>query len=94
LDAHYVKALLARGLAYGGKKDYERAMKDFEQVLALDAQNPEALCARGFIYANRGDYDLAIQDYDQALRLIPNLSQALAGRSADIRLRQQQGSRH
>ena len=62
-------ALNDRGIAYGAKGDNERAIKDFDQVVKLDANNAVALNNRGIAYRNKGEYDRAIADFDEAIKL-------------------------
>jgi lipoprotein NlpI len=42
-----VTAFNDRGIAYGAKGDHDRAIKDFDQVVKLDAKNAIALNNRG-----------------------------------------------
>jgi tetratricopeptide (TPR) repeat protein len=61
-----------RGLAYDNKKEYDRAIQDYDQAIKLNPNNAHAFNNRGLAYANKGDNDRAIQDYDQAIKLNPN----------------------
>ena len=69
-----------RGIAYGAKGDHDRAIKDFDQVVKLDAKNAVALNNRGIAYRNQGKYDRAIADFDAAITLKPDYAVAMYNR--------------
>jgi tetratricopeptide (TPR) repeat protein len=71
-----------RGLAYGRKRQYDRAIQDFDQAIRLNPNNAIAFSNRGAAYASKGQYDRAIQDFDQAIRLNPNNADAFSNRGA------------
>jgi lipoprotein NlpI len=58
-----------RGLAYYNKKDYERAVQDYDQALRLGLKDADLLYRRGLVYLENNDYTRAIQDFDEALKL-------------------------
>ncbi len=60
-----------RGLAYSGKRDYDRAVSDYDQVIRLDPKSINVYYNRGFAYDSKGDYGRAVADYDQYIRLSP-----------------------
>jgi tetratricopeptide (TPR) repeat protein len=60
-----------RGLAYYRKKDYERAIQDYNQAIRLGLKDPDSFYHRGLIYVEKNDYNRAIQDFDEALKLNP-----------------------
>jgi tetratricopeptide (TPR) repeat protein len=68
-------------LAYVHKREYDRAIPDFDQALRLTPNDADAFDNRGWAYAHKGDYKRAIQDYDQAIRLNASLADALHNRS-------------
>ena len=69
-----------RGNAYADKKDYDRAIQDYNEAIRLNQRNASALYNRGNAYANKQDYDRAIQDYNEAIRLNPNYANAFNSR--------------
>ena len=50
-----------RGLAYGKKGDYDKAIADYTEAIRLNP-NAEAYSNRGLAYRKKGDYDKAIAD--------------------------------
>jgi tetratricopeptide (TPR) repeat protein len=67
-------ALTNRGRAYDEKGQHDRAIRDYDQAIRLDATQAETFINRGRAYGDTGQYDRAIQDFDQAIRLNPNIS--------------------
>jgi len=62
--AHY-----NRGFAYQLKRDFDRAIADFDQVIALNPNIAMAFNNRGLIYFDKRDYNKAIADFDQAIAI-------------------------
>lgn len=58
-----------RGNAYQNKRDYDRAIQDYNEAIRLDPDSALARNNRGSAYQHKGDYERAIQDYDQSIRL-------------------------
>jgi tetratricopeptide (TPR) repeat protein len=58
-----------RGIAYGNKKEYDKAIADFSDAIKLKFQVDLILVKRGFVYALKEDYDRAIADYSRAIQL-------------------------
>src|SRR5580704_5273224 len=69
-----------RGLALFAKKDYDRAIADYDHALALNSRQLAAFINRGNAWQAKGNYDHAIEDYDQALRVDPKNAIALHNR--------------
>jgi len=61
-----------RGIGYQNKKDYDRALSDYDQALRLRPNYSSAFNNRGNVFQALGKYERAIQDYDQASRIAPN----------------------
>ena len=72
LSPGFADARDARAALYLEKGDLERAIQDFDKVLALDARNFRAYNDRGAAYQRKGDLARAMQDYDRALSVRPN----------------------
>lgn len=69
-----------RGNTYFGKRDYTRAIQDYDQAIRIRPNYPEAFNNRGYVYYHKQDYDRAIENYDQALKLNPKYVKAFNNR--------------
>lgn len=61
-----------RGIGYQNSKDYELALKDYDQALRLRPAYSSASNNRGNVFQSLRQYERAVQDYDQATRIAPN----------------------
>jgi tetratricopeptide (TPR) repeat protein len=71
LDADYAAAYNNRGVVYGLKGDYDKAIADFNLAIQFNQNDANAYNNRGFAYYNKENYDNAIADYTQAIELNP-----------------------
>jgi len=69
-----------RGVAYHVKGDYDRAILDYTQAIALDPNYAVAYTNRGLAYTSNGNGKHAIMDYTQAITLDPRYAQAYTNR--------------
>ncbi|MDX2288335.1 MAG: tetratricopeptide repeat protein [Hyphomicrobiaceae bacterium] len=69
-------AYTSRGSWYTRKKDFKKALADFDQALDLDPTNVEIYDYRGDALMASGDLDSAIANYDQAIRIDPTYAAA------------------
>lgn len=76
-------AYVARARTISDRGDYDIAIRDLDEAIALDPKNVVAANNRGYNFAQKGDYDRAIRDYDEALRINPKFATALSNR-ADV----------
>jgi tetratricopeptide (TPR) repeat protein len=67
--------------AYTAKRDYDRAIQDFDQSIKLDPTYTEPFNNRGVAYLKKGEYDLAIKAFDEAIRLNPSYGEVFANRA-------------
>jgi tetratricopeptide (TPR) repeat protein len=67
--AHIILASIARS-----KKEYDKAIQEYGNAIALDATNANTYNDRGVTYYDKGDYDEAIGDYTEAIRRSPRFS--------------------
>ena len=61
-------ALTNRGKAYRAKGDSDRAIRDFDEAIKIDAKDGEAFYNRGLAFRDRGETDRALQDLEQAVK--------------------------
>jgi len=73
-----IKALIARGAAFGRKDNTDRAIGDYSVALQLDPSLASIFNARGELWRKKGDRPKALQDFAAALRLNPNHALAKA----------------
>jgi tetratricopeptide (TPR) repeat protein len=69
-----------RAEAFAAKKDYPRAIADYDQVIRLDPRDAGNFLSRGTARRQMGDIEGAITDFDEAIRLDPRSSSAYAYR--------------
>ena len=83
LKPDLVVAHLQRGDVYARpRRQWERAIADYNDALKLDANDTYALRSRGRARIGRKEYDLAIADETAAIGLSPRLLQAYAVRGS------------
>jgi tetratricopeptide (TPR) repeat protein len=56
-----------RGNGYLLKKEYDRAIEDYNQSIVHDISNADTFYNRGIAYTRKGDYDTAIADFNHAI---------------------------
>jgi tetratricopeptide (TPR) repeat protein len=82
--------LLARGVGWAVKGDFDRAITDFEEVIRIDPKCADAFYNRAKVYAEQRQYDRAIADYDAAIKLNPkDMTAAIKSRAAVIALKKE-----
>jgi tetratricopeptide (TPR) repeat protein len=70
--ADRIKALIARGAAYGRHDTIDRAIGDYSIALQLDPALADILNARGELWRKKGDRPKALADFGAAIKLNPN----------------------
>jgi tetratricopeptide (TPR) repeat protein len=65
--------LIRRGNAYYAKKDYDRALADYNETIRLDPDNAAALYNRGLVKQRKGDISGANEDIARAKQLSPGI---------------------
>lgn len=56
-----------RGAAWYKKKDYDKAIKDYNMAIALNSDYESALYNRGLTWFAKKEYDKAIEDYNKVI---------------------------
>ena len=82
LDPQYALAHATRGAAYDALGQYQRAILDFDDAIALDLDPNLALAyySRGLAYLNFDQFEQAVQDFDESIRLDPQYADAYFNR--------------
>ena len=62
-------AYSVRGLSYHNKREYDRAIAEYNEALRIDPRRVQTLIARGQVYHAKRDYDRAIADYTQSIMI-------------------------
>ncbi|MEX2234719.1 MAG: tetratricopeptide repeat protein, partial [Cyclobacteriaceae bacterium] len=68
-DAQSLKDHLAKGDRFYQRKDYENALKSYEEALALDANDPLTNFKAGIAYLNEGNFSQAVARLEKAHQL-------------------------
>ena len=71
-----------RGMAFAGRRDYDRALADLSRACELDPNNPEYFFERGNLYLQKHAPADALKDFDRALLLKPDHVPSLINRAA------------
>ncbi|MDR9402715.1 MAG: tetratricopeptide repeat protein [Halothece sp. Uz-M2-17] len=75
-------AYLKRGLAFSYQKQFQKAIKDYNQVLALNPNSVQAYFYRGLTYSQQKQFQKAIKSYNQALTLKSNIANIYYNRAS------------
>jgi tetratricopeptide (TPR) repeat protein len=74
-----------QGVAYGGLKQYEKAIEDFSKAIDLNPKYADAYNNRGNAYREIKQHEKAIEDYNKAIEHNPNLAVAYNNRGLAYR---------
>lgn len=69
-----------RGAAFYFLKQYDRAIRDYDEALRLHPQYAYAYNNRGLAYRDLTQYHRAVQDYSEAIKLNPGFVDAYGNR--------------
>ena len=77
--------MLSRQILYCGEqlrdlKQYDEALRDFEELIKRNPRDADALFERGNIYFQKGNKQQALNDYTTAIRLNKQLGDAFYNR--------------
>ena len=61
-----------RSTIYRAQKDYEKALRNINQAIALAPDNPVFLTGRGNIYIDTEEYEKALANFSKAIELSPD----------------------
>ncbi|RUA06028.1 MAG: hypothetical protein DSY43_03200 [Gammaproteobacteria bacterium] len=80
LDLNDAKVFNNRGNAYADLKQFEKAIEDYDEAIALKPKYADAFCNRGAAYTHLKQPEKAIEDYDKAIALKPKHAKAFYNR--------------
>ncbi len=63
------------------KKEYDKAIADYNEAIRLDPKNTTAYTSRAFAWGHKNEYDKAIADYNEVIRLDPKNAAAYSFRA-------------
>ncbi len=75
-------AFYFRGEAHALKRDYDRAIADYTQAIALSPNDADFLTGRAAAYEAKKDLDRAMADYNQAIKVNPKAVHVFNSRGA------------
>jgi tetratricopeptide (TPR) repeat protein len=70
-----------RGIAHTKKKEYDRAIQDFDDSINFDPNYAKAFNNRGVAYQRKGEYNHAIDSLDESIKLNSDYAIAFANRA-------------
>ncbi len=73
-------AYTGRGIAWAGKGNLDKVIKDCDEAIRLNPNYAEAYNNRGNAWYGKGSLDRAIEDYNEAVRINPNYAKAYHNR--------------
>ena len=76
----HASLLVQRGIAFGYKKNLDKAVGDFDEAIRLNPKFAMAYNSRGNNWINMQEFDRAIKDCDEAIRLDPKYAMAYSNR--------------
>ena len=86
-NANLSAAFNNRGTAHNNKQEYDLAIADFNQAIALNVNDAQAYYNRGIAYDHKNQLDLAIDSYNGAIAHNPNYYQAYNNRGYKYELK-------
>lgn len=79
-------ALAMRGWAYHSTKQYQQALGDYDQAIALAPQSHGLYNDRGVVWLAVPNYDRAMQDFDRAILIKPDYGLGYQNRGETLRI--------
>lgn len=73
-------ALNNKAVALYRKKEYDKAISDYNKALELNPENEKIYIGRGVVYIMKEDFDKAITDFDIAIKLNPEHDESYINR--------------
>lgn len=80
-NANDKNALLQRAMVLEGLGDFEKAILDYDSLVALETRSTRVFCGRGLLYLKTGAFQKAVDDFTVVLKCDSKHVFALSGRS-------------
>jgi Flp pilus assembly protein TadD len=80
LNSELAEWYFERGVAYGQRGSYDKAISEFNEAIRLNPTLAGAYYSRGVTYWYKGNHDRAAAEFNEAIRLDPKLAVAYYGR--------------
>ena len=77
-------AYFFRGAAYVARNDFDRAIADYTQAIAINPNDSDYINSRAALYELKNDMPRAMADYDKAIQLNPKSVYAYNNRGANF----------
>jgi tetratricopeptide (TPR) repeat protein len=84
-------AFYNRGVTWDAKKQYDKAIRDFDEAIRIDPKFARAFYNRGLALYFKKEYDKAIRDFDEAIRIDPKYANALINRGLALSNKKEYG---
>jgi tetratricopeptide (TPR) repeat protein len=81
----------ARAMLWIDRKDFESALRDYDDAIRLDPRNASYYRGRGLVWHSDNEYDKAIADFDKAIELDPKSALPFIGRGASRACKKEYG---
>jgi tetratricopeptide (TPR) repeat protein len=69
IDPHFSTGYFTRGNYWSSKKEYDKAISDYDKAIQLGENTPIVYNNRGVCWNNKKNYSKAIADYNKAIQL-------------------------
>src|SRR5262249_29256394 len=80
IDPKYAEAYFNRALLREAKKEYDKALADYDQAIQIEPQYAHAYNNRAAIWGGKKEYDKALADFNEAIRIDPKYAPAYNNR--------------
>ena len=74
------ETIASEGLVWYLTKEYDRALKSYNEAIDLNSQEPRFYFNKGNIYYEQGNYEKAIEQFNRSIELNPNVEKAYYNR--------------
>lgn len=86
-NSELAKSHFDKGVNLWMKRQYDGALKEFDETLKLSPASAESYNNKGFIYFDKGDFDKAADAQKKALEINPKLANAYYGLAQSLEMK-------